>query len=72
MGLLFVVGQGMADGYLGNPTAEESLFVDGWLRTNDVARVDRDRYLHIVDRGDNMIVSGGENVYPREIERFFE
>jgi acyl-CoA synthetase (AMP-forming)/AMP-acid ligase II len=63
---------GMADGYLDNPAAEELLFVDGWLRTNDVARVDEGGYLHIVDRVDNMVVSGGENVYPQEVERVFE
>ncbi|GGN10354.1 class I adenylate-forming enzyme family protein [Halarchaeum nitratireducens] len=60
---------GMCDGYLNNPEAEEDLFVDGWLRTHDVADVDEDGYLYIVDRVDNMILSGGENVYPQEVEQ---
>ena len=71
-GEILARGPGMAEGYLDNPEAEETLFVDGWLRTNDVARVDEDGYLHIVDRVDNMVVSGGENVYPQEVERVFE
>ncbi|GGM61123.1 fatty-acyl-CoA synthase [Halarchaeum rubridurum] len=61
--------EGMCEGYLDNPEAEEELFVDGWLRTHDVADVDEDGYLYIVDRVDNMILSGGENVYPQEVEQ---
>ncbi|MFB6352798.1 MAG: class I adenylate-forming enzyme family protein [Halobacteriales archaeon] len=68
----------MTDGYLDRPEATEALFIDdpaggdAWLRTGDVARVDEDRYPVIVDRIDNMIVSGGENVYPAEVERALE
>lgn len=62
-------GAGMATGYLDNDEAEQRTFVDGWLRTRDVARVDADGYLYVVDRVDNVIVSGGENVYPAEVER---
>ncbi|WP_459890685.1 class I adenylate-forming enzyme family protein [Halostagnicola bangensis] len=60
---------GMTDGYLGEPKQQDETFVDGWLRTGDVARVDEDGYLVITDRVDNMINSGGENIYPKEVER---
>jgi len=60
---------GMCRGYLDNPAAEDELFVDGWIRTGDVAEVDEDGYLYIVDRVDNMIISGGENIYPQEVEQ---
>jgi len=68
-GELLARSPAMGDGYLNNPEEEEKLFVDGWLRTFDVADVDEDGYLYIVDRVDNMIVSGGENVYPQEVEQ---
>ena len=71
-GELLARGPAMTDGYLGDPPAAETLFVDGWLRTNDVVRVDEGGYLHVVDRVDNMVITGGENVYPQEIERIFE
>lgn len=65
-----VIGRspGMCRGYLDRPTATANLLVDGWLRTGDVARIDEDGFLYIVDRVDNMIISGGENVYPQEVE----
>jgi fatty-acyl-CoA synthase len=65
-------GPGMADGYIDNEKAEEKSFFDGWLRTCDVARVDDDGFLYIVDRVDNVIMSGGEKVYPAEVERTLE
>jgi len=67
-GEILARGPGMSDGYLDNPEAQENLFVDGWLRTRDVAEVDEDGYIYITDRVDNMIVSGGENVYPEEVQ----
>jgi len=65
-----LLGRGpFTDGYLDSPDEEERLFVDGeWLRTMDVAHVDDHGRLHIVDRVDNMLVSGGENIYPQEVE----
>lgn len=65
-----LIGRGpFADGYLNSPEEEARLFVDGeWLRTMDVAHVDDHGRLHIVDRVDNMLVSGGENIYPQEVE----
>ena len=67
-GEIIARGPGMSTGYIDNPQAESKTYFDGWLRTRDVATVDEDGYLYIVDRVDNMIVSGGENVYPAEVE----
>ena len=55
-------------GYYKNEEAIKGAVKDGWLYTSDLATVDEDGYLYIVDRRKDMIVSGGENIYPREIE----
>jgi len=68
-GEIIARGPGVPDGYVDNPTAESRTFFDEWLRTRDVARIDEDGYLYVIDRVDNMFVSGGENVYPAEVER---
>src|SRR5882757_10447534 len=52
------------DGYWGLPDER----VDGWLRTGDMARADERGFLHLADRKKDMIISGGFNVYPREVE----
>ncbi|WP_336365257.1 class I adenylate-forming enzyme family protein [Halalkalicoccus salilacus] len=67
-GEIIARGPGKADGYIANPEAEERSFFDDWLRTRDVARIDEEGFLYIVDRVDNMFQSGGENVYPVEVE----
>lgn len=67
-GEIIARGPGKADGYIDNPEAEEKSFFDDWLRTRDVARIDEEGYLYIVDRIDNMFQSGGENIYPVEVE----
>ena len=54
--------------YWNNPEATAETIVDGWLRTGDIAMVDEDGFLFIKDRIKDMIISGGENVYPAEIE----
>ncbi|MEC9345290.1 MAG: AMP-binding protein [Pseudomonadota bacterium] len=56
------------DGYWARPEQTEETFRGGWLHTGDVARVDEQGYLYIVDRKKDMIVSGGFNVFPREVE----
>lgn len=71
-GEIIARGPGMPDGYLDNPEAAAKTFFGEWLRTRDVACIDEDGYLCIVDRVDNMFTSGGENIYPAEVERAIE
>jgi len=55
-------------GYLKNPEATAETIRDGWLWTGDMAKMDEEGFLHIVDRSKDMVVSGGFNIFPREIE----
>lgn len=55
-------------GYLHRPEETQKAFVNGWLRTGDIGRIDTDGYLTLVDRAKDMIIRGGENIYPKEIE----
>ncbi|MEV8607391.1 AMP-binding protein [Amycolatopsis sp. NPDC051373] len=55
-------------GYLDAPELTAQTLVDGWIRTRDLARADERGYLYLVDRASDMIVTGGYNVYPREVE----
>ena len=59
----------MMTGYYNRPDATRDTIVDGWLNTGDMAYLDEDGYLYIIDRLKDMIVSGGENIYPAEIEK---
>ena len=59
-------------GYWNNAEATEKALRDGWLRTGDMARIDADGYLYLVDRKNDMIVSGALNVYPSEVERVLQ
>jgi acyl-CoA synthetase (AMP-forming)/AMP-acid ligase II len=68
-GEIVVKGDQVLMGYWKNPEATKaSFFEGGWFRSGDVARWDEDGYLYIVDRKKDMILTGGENVYPREVE----
>ncbi|WP_051808279.1 fatty-acid--CoA ligase FadD8 [Actinoplanes subtropicus] len=67
-GEICVAGPLLAAGYWNKPEATAAAFTGGWLRTGDVAREDPDGYWHIVDRVKDMIVTGGFNVFPREVE----
>jgi fatty-acyl-CoA synthase len=67
-GEICVAGPLLAAGYWNKPEATAAAFGGGWLRTGDVAREDPDGYWHIVDRVKDMIVTGGFNVFPREVE----
>jgi acyl-CoA synthetase (AMP-forming)/AMP-acid ligase II len=67
-GEILVKGDQVLSGYWRNPEATASSFTDGWFHTGDVGRWDADGYLYIVDRKKDMILTGGENVYPREVE----
>jgi fatty-acyl-CoA synthase len=55
--------------YWRDPMQTEQIFAGGWLRTGDLARMDEDGYYYLVDRAKDMYISGGENVYPAEVER---
>ncbi|WP_369148870.1 long-chain fatty acid--CoA ligase [Streptomyces sp. R44] len=68
IGELAVRGPNLMQGYWDRPEETEAAIPDGWLRTGDLARADEDGYLYIVDRKKDMIIRGGYNVYPREIE----
>jgi acyl-CoA synthetase (AMP-forming)/AMP-acid ligase II len=67
-GEVLVAGKHIMKGYWNRPDATAEAIVDGWLRTGDVAEVDEDGFVYIRDRVKDMIISGGENVYPAEIE----
>jgi fatty-acyl-CoA synthase len=68
IGELWVKGPNITKGYWMQPEATASAFTDGWLHTGDAARVDEDGHYYIVDRWKDMYISGGENVYPAEVE----
>ncbi|WP_026416934.1 long-chain-fatty-acid--CoA ligase [Actinomadura oligospora] len=67
-GELAVRGHNVMKGYYGRPEATETAIRDGWFRTGDIARRDDEGYYYIVDRSKDMIIRGGYNVYPRELE----
>ncbi|MFF5960780.1 long-chain-fatty-acid--CoA ligase [Streptomyces luteogriseus] len=68
IGELVVRGPNVMKGYWNRPEETAAAVPDGWLRTGDMARQDEDGYFYIVDRKKDMIIRGGYNVYPREIE----
>ncbi len=68
VGELLVRGQNVVRGYWNKPEATTETFVDGWLHTGDLARIDESGLLYIVDRAKDMINRGGENVYSIEVE----
>jgi long-chain acyl-CoA synthetase len=68
VGEIAIRGHNVMKGYWGKPEATAEAIPDGWFRTGDLARVDEDGYYFIVDRKKELIIRGGYNVYPREIE----
>jgi fatty-acyl-CoA synthase len=68
LGELWVKGPNVTPGYWNRPDANKSSFTDGWLHTGDATRVDEEGFYYIVDRWKDMYISGGENVYPAEVE----
>jgi fatty-acyl-CoA synthase len=68
LGELWVKGPNITPGYWNRPDANKSSFTDGWLHTGDAARIDDEGFYYIVDRWKDMYISGGENVYPAEVE----
>lgn len=67
-GELLIRGASVIEGYWQRPDANESTFVDGWLRTGDVAYIDEEGYLYIVDRIKDLVIRGGENIGCAEVE----
>ena len=71
-GELMVRGPGVMQCYYRNPEATAQTLIDGWLLTGDVARRDEDGFIWLVDRKKDVIITGGENIYPVEIENFLQ
>jgi long-chain acyl-CoA synthetase len=70
VGELRVKGPGVMTCYYNDPQATAEVLKDGWLLTGDMARVDKDGFIYLVDRKKDVIISGGENIYPVQIEDF--
>lgn len=68
-GEVWVRGPHVTPGYVGAAASLDPVTDDGWLKTGDIGRIDEEGYLYILDRRSDLIVSGGENVYPAEIEQ---
>ena len=68
LGEIVVRGHNVFKGYLGNPEATAAAIVDGWFRTGDLGTKDAEGYVTIVDRKKDMVLRGGYNVYPRDVE----
>ena len=67
-GELVIKGPNVMQGYWNRPADTQAIFRNGWLHTGDIARMDEDGYFYIVERIKDMIITGGFNVYPREVE----
>ena len=71
-GEVWVRGENVFKGYLDEPEATARVLVDGWLRTGDIATVDDDGYLYLVDRAKDLIIVSGFNVFPGEVEQVLQ
>jgi long-chain acyl-CoA synthetase len=67
-GEIVIRGHNVFSGYLNKPAETDAVMVDGWFRTGDIGYMDEDGFFFIVDRKKDMIIRGGFNVYPREVE----
>ena len=70
VGELAVKGPGVMECYYNDPKATDEVLADGWLFTGDMAREDEDGFIFLVDRKKDVVISGGENIYPVQIEDF--
>jgi fatty-acyl-CoA synthase len=68
VGEIIVRGNNVMKGFWKDPEATAKVIVDGWMHTGDIANIDKEGYVQIVDRGKDMIISGGENVASAEVE----
>lgn len=68
VGEIVIRGHNIMKGYLNRPEATRESIVDGWFHTGDLGRMDKDGYFYIVDRKKDLIIRGGMNIYPRELE----
>jgi long-chain acyl-CoA synthetase len=68
VGEIVIRGYNVMKGYWQRPEATAETIIDGWLHTGDMGRVDEDGYFYVVDRKKELIIRGGYNVYPREVE----
>jgi fatty-acyl-CoA synthase len=68
VGEVWIRGPGVTPGYWRQPEVTRAAFNDGWLRSGDLGYLDEDGVLYLVDRKKDMYISGGENVYPAEVE----
>lgn len=70
VGELCIKGPGLMECYYRNPEATAKVLKDGWLFTGDMAKMDKDNFIYLVDRKKDVVISGGENIYPVEIENY--
>jgi acyl-CoA synthetase (AMP-forming)/AMP-acid ligase II len=68
VGEIIVKGDGLMKGYYRNPELTETVIRNGWLHTGDLGRMDEEGFIYLVDRKKDLIISGGENIYPVELE----
>jgi O-succinylbenzoic acid--CoA ligase len=67
-GEIIVKGPNITPGYWHRPSETNSVLANGWLKTGDIGYLDHDGFLYVLDRRKDMFISGGENVYPAEVE----
>jgi long-chain acyl-CoA synthetase len=72
VGEILLKGMGVMKEYYGNPELTKRTIVDGWLHTGDLGKADKDGFIYLVDRQKDLVISGGENVYPVEVEEVIQ